>query len=102
MWRVKRVEKIADLEDRLDRLRERNRKAEAQLKARKARLESAERARERRLRTRRLILMGSYMEHLADRDPDARARLQRGLDGFLARDRDRELFKLAPKEEPRA
>ena len=95
---VNRTEKIADLESRLDRLRERNRKAEAQLRARKQRLESAERARERKLRTRRLILMGSYMEHLADRDPDARARLQRGLDGFLARERDRELFELAPKE----
>ena len=99
---VNRVEKIADLESRLDRLRERNRKAEAQLKARKARLESAERARERRLRTRRLILLGSYMEHIAGRDPEARERLRRGLDGFLLRDRDRELFELAPQEEPRA
>lgn len=98
LWRVKRVEKIADLEDRLERLRERNRRAEAQLKARKARLESAERARDRRLRTRRLILMGSYMEHIADRDPEAQERLRRGLDGFLLRDRDRELFELAPKE----
>ena len=47
--------------------------------------------------TRRLILIGSYMEHLADRDPDARARL-RGLDGFLSKHRDRELFELSPSE----
>ena len=99
---MKRLERIADLDTRLDQLRERNRKAEAQLKARKQRLQSAERSRERKLRTRRLILMGSYMEHLADRDPEARARLHRGLDGFLARDRDRELFELSPKEESRA
>lgn len=99
---MKRLERIADLDTRLDQLRERNRKAEAQLKARKARLESAERARARKLRTRRLILMGSYMEHIAGRDPEAEARLRRGLDAFLDRERDRELFELAPKEDPRA
>ena len=51
-------------------------------------------ARERKRRTRRLILIGSYMEHVTQTDPDRKARLMKGLDGFLERDRDRELFGL--------
>ena len=31
-------------------------------------------------------------------DPDRKARLMKGLDSFLERDRDRELFDLVPKE----
>ena len=55
-------------------------------------------ARERKLRTRRLILMGSYLEHVTQDDPERKARLMKELDGFLERDRDRELFDLNPKE----
>ena len=54
--------------------------------------------RERKRRTRRLILIGSYMEHVTQTDPDRKARLMKGLDGFLERERDRELFGLAPKQ----
>ena len=54
--------------------------------------------RERKRRTRRLILIGSFMEHVTQTDPDLKARLMKGLDGFLERDRDRELFDLAPRE----
>ena len=53
-------------------------------------------ARERKLRTRRLILMGSYLEHVTQDDPERKARLMKELDGFLERDRDRELFDLDP------
>ena len=49
-------------------------------------------------RTRRLILIGSYMEHVTQTDPDLKARLMKGLDSFLERDRDRELFGLVPQE----
>ena len=38
------------------------------------------------------------MERVTQTDPDHKARLMKGLDGFLERDRDRELFDLAPKE----
>ena len=38
------------------------------------------------------------MEHVTQTDPDRKARLMKGLHGFLERDRDRELFDLAPKE----
>ena len=51
---------------------------------------------ERKRRTRRLILMGSYLEHLTGDDPARRDSLRKGLDGFLERDRDRELFDLPP------
>ena len=51
----------------------------------------------RQRRTRRLILVGSYLEHIAQNDPEREARLMKGLDGFLERDRDRELFGLPPR-----
>ena len=54
-------------------------------------------AAERKRRTRRLILMGSYMEHLTANDEAAKDRLMKGLDGFLDRDRDRVIFGLDPK-----
>ena len=38
------------------------------------------------------------MEHVTKTDPDRKARLMKELDGFLERDRDRELFDLLPKE----
>ena len=39
------------------------------------------------------------MEHVTGDDPDKRDRLIKGLDVFLERDRDRELFGLAPNKE---
>ena len=54
-------------------------------------------AADRKLRTRRFILMGSYMEHLTAKDEAAKDRLMKGLDGFLDRDRDRDLFGLPSK-----
>ena len=53
---------------------------------------------ERKHRTRRLILMGSYLEHVTGDDPGKQDSLIQGLDGFLERDRDRELFDLPGKE----
>ena len=45
-----------------------------------------------------LILMGSYLEHVTKTDPHSLSRLMKGLDEFLERDRDRELFDLAPNK----
>ena len=70
------------------------RKKRPQLKAAEGRIRARISARERKRRTRRLILIGSYMEHVTQTDPDRKARLMKGLDGFLERDRDRELFDL--------
>ena len=55
-------------------------------------------AAERKQRTRRLILMGSYLEHVTGDDPGQRDRLIKGLDVFLERGRDRELFDLPNTE----
>ena len=57
-------------------------------------------AAERKRRTRRLILIGSYIDHVTQTDPHSLGRLMKGLDEFLERDQDRELFDLAPKETP--
>ena len=54
---------------------------------------------DRKRRTRRLILIGSYMEHVTQSDPDRKARLMKGLDSFLERERDRELFGLVLQKE---
>ena len=67
-----------------------------QIRRAQSRVSSAERKR----RTRRLILMGSYLEHLTGDDPARLDRLRKDLDGFLERDRDRELFDLPPRPDP--
>ena len=51
-------------------------------------------AAERKRRTRRLILMGSYMEHITANDEAEKDRLMKGLDSLLERDCDRALFNL--------
>ena len=66
-----------------------------QIRRAQARLSTADRKR----RTRRLILIGSYIEHTTQADPTAHTRLMQGLDGFLERDQDRALFDLAPRGE---
>ena len=81
-------------------LREKLAKKKAKLKAAESRIRARISVRERKRRTRRLILIGSYLEHVTQDDPERKARLMKGLDGFLERDRDRELFGL-DHEEPR-
>ena len=76
---------------------EQERAREIKLRLRRARYKVA--SRERKRRTRRLILIGSYVESKTSDDPEAWARLLQGLDGFLARPRDRELFDLEPLPE---
>ena len=100
-------------QDELQQLLARQEALKQELKARKKELQDAKRrqrdnlqkqirraqarisAAERKRRTRRLILIGSYLEHVTGNDPDKRDRLIKGLDVFL--ERDRELFELAPK-----
>ena len=79
-------------------LKEKLAQKRAKLKAAESRIRARISARERKRRTRRLILMGSYLEHVTQTDPHSRDRLMKELDEFLERDRDRELFDLAPKE----
>ena len=51
---------------------------------------------ERRRRTRRLILIGTLVEHQVNHSEEAQSRLRHDLDVFLKRERDRELFDLPP------
>ena len=66
-----------------------------QIRRAQARVSAADRKR----RTRRLILIGSYIEqHRRQADPVSKQdRLMKGLDGFLERDQDRALFDLPPR-----
>ena len=54
---------------------------------------------ERKRRTRRLILLGSYLDDIIQNDPVSMKRVSKGLDEFLERDRDRELFDLPPRQD---
>ena len=61
-----------------------------QIRRAQARLSAADRKR----RTRRLILIGSYVDSVSQADPETMTRLMKGLDEFLERDQDRALFDL--------
>ena len=54
-------------------------------------------AAERKRRTRRLILMGSCIEHIIATDEAAKRRFMQMLDDFLERDRDRETLRPVSK-----
>ena len=69
-----------------------------QIRRAQARLSAAARKR----RTRRLILIGSYIEHRTQADPAEHDRLLQGLNSFLERDQDRALFDLPANTEPAA
>ena len=64
-----------------------------QIRRAQARLSAADRKR----RTRRLILIGSYIDSVSQADQIKQDRLINGLDRFLERDQDRALFDLPPR-----
>ena len=104
-----------DPQEELNHLLARQQTLQQELKAKKIELQHAQRRQranlqkqirraqsrvstaERKRRTRRLIFLGSYLEHVTQDDPERKARLLKELDGFLERDRDRELFALPPR-----
>ena len=97
---LKRQEALhQELKERKKELLEAQRARKETLKRQIRRAQSRITAAQRKRRTRRLILMGSYLEHVTGDDPEKRDRLMKGLDVFLERDRDRELFNLAPNKE---
>ena len=87
-----------ELKARKKELLEAQRRQRDNLKRQIRRAQSRITTAQRKRRTRRLILMGSYLEHVTGDDPDKRDRLMKGLDVFLERERDRELFDLPGKE----
>ena len=78
--------------------REKQRLLKNQIRRAQTRISAADRKR----RTRRLILMGSYIEHRAQADPAEHDRLMQGLADFLERDQDRALFDLPANKETAA
>ena len=87
-----------ELKEQKKELLEAQRLRKETLKRQIQRAQSRITAAERKRRTRRLILLGSYLEHVTSDDPGQRDRLIKGLDVFLERGRDRELFDLPNKE----
>ena len=88
-----------ELKERKKELLEAQRARKETLKRQIRRAQSRITAAERKQRTRRLILLGSYLEHVTGDDPGKRDSLMQELDVFLERDRDRELFDLPPNKE---
>ena len=87
----------AELDAERQKLREiqgkKKRLIENKIRREKYRLSLKERKRD----TRRKILAGSWVLSIAENDQAAALRLRKGLDEFLARDQDRELFGLSPR-----
>ena len=104
-----------DPQEELQQLRDREEALKKVLKEKKKALQEAQRrqrntltrqirraqtrvsAADRKRRTRRLILIGSYIDSVSQVEPVSRRRLMKGLDEFLERDQDRALFDLAPR-----
>ena len=82
--RAQSKQRIENLEKKIKRLRARKAAEETKLK-RQAKKED----------TRRKILIGAYYLNEAEKN-DTVAELYRRMDGFLTRDKDRELFGLPP------
>jgi len=93
----------ADLKSEMAEKRQKLRKTEQDrrkdLAERMRRVKARISAQDRRQRTRRLILIGTLVEHELSEHPNRRARFNSRLDAFLTRDRDRELFGLKPRGE---
>ena len=106
-----------DLEDQLEDLKQRKQDLQKSLGQRKKEFVALQRekkrtlenqirraqyrisARERKQRTRQLILIGSVVKNQADRDSRTRLWLQHALDEALERPQDRALFDLPPNKE---
>ena len=104
-------------QEELQQLRDREEALKQELKAKKKALQEAQRrqrntltrqirraqarvsAADRKRRTRRLILIGSYIDSVSQVEPVSMKRLMKGLDEFLERDQDRALFDLPPRRQ---
>ena len=82
-------QRLAELEQR-----------KAQILNKIARLRNVESAKARKRDTRRKILAGSWVLAEAERDPALSQRLRTGLEAFLERDGDREVWGLTPRPKP--
>ena len=69
-----------------------------ELKAKKAKLDARgrykEKAEERKKETRRLVLLGAFLKSRMDANEETKTKTMAGLDSFLKRPEERELFNL--------
>ena len=72
--------------------KKKRRVSQTQIRRAQARITNAERKR----RTRRVILIGSYVDSVSQADQVSMTKLMKGLDEILERDQDLALFDLAP------
>ena len=97
-WPNSRTNVRLELEDSLSKreaeLKELRSKKKSLLERQIRRAQVRINAKERKRRTRRLILLGSYLDDIIQNDPVSMKRVRKGLDEFLERERDRELFDL--------
>lgn len=89
---MNRIERIAALDQQLANMKERNRRAETVLRNRKQRLENAESARERKLETRRKILIGQAVLHEIHDNPLLHDWFFTRFHLHLVSERERKLF----------
>jgi hypothetical protein len=70
----------------------------AELKAKKAKMDARgrykEKAEERKKETRRLVLLGAFLKSRMDANEETKTKTIAGLDSFLKRPEERELFNL--------
>ena len=70
----------------------------AELKAKKAKIDAQgrykEKAEERKKETRRLVLLGAFLKNRMDANDETKTKTMAGLDSFLKRPEERELFNL--------
>ena len=86
----------AELVEERKKLQEIQRKKQRILERQIRRTQHQISTKERKRDTRRKILAGSWVISIAENDQAAAKRLRKGLDEFLERERDRELFGLSP------
>lgn len=86
--KIDRLARLSDLEERQKKLTQ-----QREALARKERLlKKAVSAKKRSQETKRKILAGAWVLEQAEQNEEARKKLFAGLDKFLTRDRDREVF----------
>lgn len=70
----------------------------AELKAKKAKIDARgrykEKAEERKKETRRLVLLGAFLKNRMDTNDETKTKTMAGLNSFLKRPEERELFNL--------
>jgi len=87
-------EKTMQTNPRLKKLKQRREQIEARIKN----LEARDRSREKKRDTRRKILIGAFFMEQMEKDEPMKKKILAGLNGFLVRANDRELFGLDKKK----